>query len=99
MTLSELQSWVDEDWKQRSSHQPDVQLQLIYLFEELGEMAEAIRKQDGNKNRKTTDTDLAGEMADVLISLTTLANYFDIDLAEAVEHVQAKITARHAEGY
>ncbi len=98
MTIKELQSWVERDW-QRSPQQPDMQLQLIYLFEELGEMAEAIRKRDGSKARKTDATDLEGEMADVLISITTIANHFDIDLTEAVSRCQKKIEDRHEQGY
>lgn len=99
MTLKELQHWVEDDWKHNSKSRPEVYLQLIYLFEELGEMAEAIRKLNKEKDRKAVETDLAGEMADVLISLTTIANHFDIDLTTAVAEAQAKITARHEEGY
>ena len=75
------------------------QLQLIYLFEELGEMAEAIRKHNGDKPRTETAADLKGEIADVLISITTLANHFDIDLTEALIQAKHKIEQRHQAGH
>ncbi|MCS7121636.1 MAG: nucleotide pyrophosphohydrolase [Archaeoglobaceae archaeon] len=44
---------------------------LSVLFEEIGELAEAVRKQDVNK--------IAEELADSLFMLISLANYFDVD--------------------
>lgn len=97
--MSRLQAWVAEDWDRRSKHKPDPHLQLIYLFEELGEMAEAIRKQGGYKTRKKVEVDLEGEMGDVLIALATLANHYGIDLGQAVRKCQKKIRKRHKSGF
>lgn len=50
---------------------------LIWLFEEMGELAEAVRKEDVDSIRE--------EMADVFAWLVSLANLYGIDLEEAVK--------------
>lgn len=99
MTISNLQQWVREDWKKRSTHQPTVELQLLYIIEELGEVAEAIRKTNGAKDRKESDVDLGSELADLLISITTIANHFDVDLQKEIEAFQLRLAERHQEGF
>lgn len=83
MKFTELQHWVAEDWEKRSHTSPTLAQQLLYVLEELGEVAEAIRKADGNKERTDKTVDVGAEMADLLVSLTTLANTLDIDLARS----------------
>lgn len=98
MNLKELQKWVQKDWDNLSKEKPNSHLQLIYLFEELGEMAESIRKLGGNKERKEIKTDLEEEIGDVLIAITTIANNYGIDLNSAVEKTKKKIIDRHNKG-
>ncbi|HXK37961.1 MAG TPA: MazG nucleotide pyrophosphohydrolase domain-containing protein [Candidatus Paceibacterota bacterium] len=99
MQILELQQWVRTDWEQHSNTRPDPHLQLLYLFEELGEMAEAIRKSSGYKDRKDEVMDLEGEMGDVLIALATVANNYNIDLDAAVQKSKIKIEERHRGGF
>lgn len=99
MTITDLQQWVADDWRQRSKHQPTVELQLLYIMEELGEVAEAIRKKDGKKDRKQFELDLGSEMADLIISIMTLANHFEVDIEGEVKKFQERITKRHSEGH
>lgn len=99
MTINELQTWVKEDWRKRSTHQPSVELQLLYILEELGEVAEAIRKTGGSKARKDIKVDLGSELADLLVSITTLSNHFDIDLEKEIILFQLRLAARHGAGY
>ena len=99
MTIAELQNWVSEDWKKRSNHTPTVELQLLYIIEELGEVAEAIRKTGGSKVRKQDEVNLGSELADLIISVTTLANHFEIDLDTEIEGFKARITKRHEQGF
>jgi NTP pyrophosphatase (non-canonical NTP hydrolase) len=95
MSLQELQKWVDASWKERPAiDRPNEQQQLLFVIEEFGELAEAIRKIKGNKEYKQVDVDLGSEFADLLISLTTLANTYDIDLTAEVESFKVKITKR-----
>ncbi len=98
MNLLELQEWVRADWEQHSPVRPDPHMQLLYLFEELGEMAEAIRQRSGQKEHATHTTDLGEEMGDVLVALATVANNYQVDLEEAFEKARAKIEARHKLG-
>lgn len=99
MDLEKLQKWVKDDWEKRSKKKPDPCLQLIYLFEELGEMSEAIRKSSGNKKHKNVETDLEEEIGDVLISLATIANNYNINLTSAVKKSQNKILKRHSQNF
>lgn len=99
MSLRELQQWVSDDWKQRSTVQPSTELQLLYVIEEFGEVAEAIRKSAGHKARKDMKTDLGSEFADLIISITTLANSYDIDLADEIEKFKDRLASRHAKGF
>lgn len=98
MRLEELQKWVKEDWNNFSKEKPDPHLQLIYLFEELGEVAESIRKLSGKKERKEMRPDLEGEIGDVLIAIATIANHYNIDLSSAAEKTKKKIIDRHGKG-
>ena len=98
MTIRDLQDWVEEDWAKASKKRPDPHLQLIFLFEELGEMAEAIRKSSGDKERKQMTVDLEGEMGDVMIAMATLANHYKVDLTHAVQKFQEKMKGRHQAG-
>jgi NTP pyrophosphatase (non-canonical NTP hydrolase) len=99
MSISELQQWVREDWEKGSRQQPDVEMQLLYILEELGEVAEAIRKSKGAKDRMRSDVDLGAELADLVISVTTLANHFDIDLEYEINAFKQRLAARHEAGY
>lgn len=99
MNLKDLQNWVKEDWEKASKKKPDAHLQLLYLFEELGEVAEAIRKTSGNKERVNKEVDLEGELGDVLVALSTIANTYGIDLGEAAEKSKKKIIERHLKGH
>ncbi|RLC36265.1 MAG: nucleotide pyrophosphohydrolase [Candidatus Gerdarchaeota archaeon] len=97
MHLKKAQKWVKDDWERHSKERPEEYLQLIYLFEELGEMAEAIRKKHGKKTKKVK-IDLEEEMGDVLISLCTVANQYDVDLEKAFLKSKKKIQQRHKKG-
>ncbi len=99
MNLNDLQNWVKEDWEKASKKMPDPHLQLLYLFEELGEVAEAIRKTGGDKERVDKEVDLEGELGDVLVALSTIANSYGIDLGQAAEKSKKKIIECHAKGH
>lgn len=99
MTIQQLQTWVAQDWKNNSKQHPTVELQLLFIMEELGEVAEAIRKTNGAKDRKQKDVDLGSELADLIVSITTLANNFDIDLDKELHGFQSRIAARHDQGF
>jgi len=99
MTIHELQKWVYDDWHKRSKVMPSVELQLLYIMEELGEVAEAIRKASGSKTRKQAEVDLGSELADLLVSITTLANHFEVDIEKEITLFQSRLAKRHQEGF
>jgi len=98
MEIKKAQQWVDEDWKTKSQT-VDEHLEILFLMEELGEMAEMIRKQAGKKERKKIKVDLGKEMGDILISLLTLANRYGVDLEQSFLKSKRKIIKRHKQGY
>ncbi len=94
MTIQELQEWVREDWKRNSKVQPSLEAQLLFAIEEFGEVAEAIRKRTMKDDYKVDDDKLGSEFGDLLITIITLANTFDVDLTKEVKGFQAKLAAR-----
>jgi NTP pyrophosphatase (non-canonical NTP hydrolase) len=93
-TIKEYQEWVREAWK-KSSKQVDEKDELLFLMEEIGEMAEALRKLNGKKDDKKFIADLEKEFGDTLLSLITLAIRYNIDLEEAFEKTKNSILKRY----
>ena len=96
MTIQDLQDWVAEDWKTNSKLQPSLAEKLLFAIEEFGEVAEAIRKKTISDDYKVDDDKLGSEFGDLLITIVTLANTFDINLTEEIKGFQAKLAARRS---
>ena len=96
MTIEELQEWVRSDWENNSKIKPGLDAQLLFAIEEFGEVAEAIRKKTMHDDYKVDDDKLGSEFADLLITIVTLANTFEIDLTKGIEGFQAKMALRRA---
>ncbi len=95
MTIKEFQDWVGESWVDYKGSLPDKHLQLLFLVEEFGEVAEAIRKNQGDKEHKQAKLNLEEEMGDFLISLNTIAVEQGVDLERAAKKAKQKIIDRH----
>ncbi|MAG38389.1 hypothetical protein CMI45_03335 [Candidatus Pacearchaeota archaeon] len=93
-TIKEHQGWVKEAWK-KSSKKIEEKDELLFLMEEIGEMAEAVRKLNGNKNDKEFASDIEKEMGDILLSLITLAIRYKIDLETAFEKTKQSVIGRY----
>ena len=78
-----MQKWTKEAWKKSPKKDISEKDELLFLMEEIGEMAEAIRKINGKKENKKMRADLEKEFGDVLLSIITLANRYDVDLEKA----------------
>jgi len=94
-TLNGHQRWVKEAWKKSPKKQLSEKDELLFLFEEIGEMAEAVRKLNGHKENKELNADLEKEMGDILLSLITLAIRYDVNLQSAFEKTKDSIIRRY----
>ena len=70
---------------------------FMWLVEEVGELATALHKAAGEGGNTSGDDDPAGEFADVLAWLCTLANINGIDLEDAVR--RKYLTGKGPEGH
>jgi len=93
MRLKKLQDWTKEAWK-KSDKKVDEKDELLFLFEEIGEVAEAIRIQNRLKKNKPAP-DLEDEFGNVLLSLITLANRYNIDLEKGMEKTMKRVEERY----
>lgn len=95
MTLSELQTTVDQWIKTYGVRYFSELTNMACLTEEVGELARIMARTYGDQSFKKGEShDLADEIADVLWVLTCIANQTGVDLQEAVERNIAKKTAR-----
>jgi NTP pyrophosphatase (non-canonical NTP hydrolase) len=71
---------------------------IAALVEEIGETARIINAKEGHKPMKIKNHNLNDllkeEMGDILFSLSCLANYYQINLAEAFAKTLEKYTKR-----
>ena len=76
-----------------------VEYRVLDTVSELGEVAKEVLKMSnyGKKPLEYSD-DIKSELGDVLFSLITIANTFDIDMEEAVNSVLKKYQRRLKKG-
>ena len=106
LDFQELARWTDRQvgWiaaKMRSDRRSDLFLftQAAKLVEEMGELHAELLGIGGRQRDKTTTFDqssLAGELADVAICLSILADTTGVDLGEAVRAKMRKVDERVA---
>jgi NTP pyrophosphatase (non-canonical NTP hydrolase) len=85
-TLNDIQEYVRAMVVERGFAKETPQDNCLLLIEELGELAKCIRKQHASMridSSKTYDFDIEGEIADIMIVLTCLANQLGIDMEQA----------------
>lgn len=99
MTISELQSEVDNWIKTIGVRYFSELTNLAILTEEVGELARIMARKYGDQSFKDNemDHDMADEMADVLWVLICLANQTGVNLTESIEKNIQKKTIRDAE--
>lgn len=72
--------------EERGFTHEDVVTQCLLLVEEIGELYKAIRKSHTNMGvdiNKTYNFDIPGEVADIIIVLTAVANRLGVDMEKA----------------
>lgn len=90
--LTTLQRYV-QDWEAtKGLDQETVLEKCLVLMEEVGEVAKAIRKRNGQKLATDSNDpgDVGEELADVLTLTCAIANRMGVDLTTAVERKSAK---------
>ena len=92
MNLQQLQSSVDLWITEHGGYWDKFQI-LARLSEELGEISAALQRNEGLRPRKV-DTDLEGEVGDLLFTLAAFANINQISLGQAIEKVLSKYEVR-----
>lgn len=80
MTLAELQDVIERTYGERDRARP-VSATVAWLAEEMGELAQAVRKGDHAAK--------VHEFSDVLAWVATLANQQGVDLTEAIQRYAA----------
>ena len=96
-SLNGLQKSIDL-WIRNNGGYWDEMSLLARLTEEIGELAREYNHQFGAKKKKPTesDSDIAGELADILWLVLCMANQQGIDMTEAFESVLTKLNVRDA---
>lgn len=84
-TLPDVQQYIKQVVKHRGFDKQSVDHEFRMLVEEVGELAKALRKQNGGSiAQDSKNHELAHECADVLWMLTCICNSMGIDLEQAL---------------
>lgn len=101
LTLKQMQTDVDQ-WISGMGGYFSPLSQLAQLTEEVGELARLINRVHGDQSFKKGEKDeseIPGEMADILFTLSCLANTLKVDLGTAItanmEKKRSRDAARH----
>ena len=90
--MKELQRRVDELIRKMGGYWTPSQM-LTALVEEVGELADVILSFEGVKGVKDHDK-LKEELGDVLFALICIANYFEVDMEDALMETIKKYLER-----
>lgn len=94
MTIKELQAYIKE-----IDHKPDQLFQVMMkLMEEVGELAEEVRKETTYGPTEETITNIKHELYDIIHFVNHVANIYDIDLAQAIIQKDLINRKRYEEG-
>jgi len=82
-SLREIQNYIAKVAKMRE-YSTDVPLEMMFLTEEVGELAKALREFVGAQfDAKTSHKNLREEFHDVLVNLLNVANLAGVDITDA----------------
>lgn len=95
MMIKEAQEWVAEAWKKSPKSGISEKDELLFLLEEIGEIAQGLRALSGNKETAVDLKGLEKEFGDVLLSLLTLSNRYGIDLQNGFLETKKSIEKRY----
>jgi len=94
-SLAEIQKFFKKKADQRGFSDETPQDIILFLIEELGELAKAIRKKSGLKiDNQSKIPEIEDELADVFNYIIHLANQLNIDLTETFYKKEEKNSKR-----
>ncbi|KKW29070.1 MAG: MazG nucleotide pyrophosphohydrolase [Parcubacteria group bacterium GW2011_GWB1_52_7] len=98
MTIQELQNKIREFSKEHNLDS-DPEYKVLDTVSELGEVAKEILKMTNyGKDKMEFREEIKSELGDLLYSVITIANAFDVDLETAVSNISAKYEKRLKRG-
>ena len=97
MEIRAMQETIDGWIREHGGYWDDLAI-LARMTEELGEVASALQRAKGLRPR-LEETDLPGEVGDLLFILVCFANRMGIDLEEEIGRVIEKYTARDGDAW
>lgn len=92
-TLEDIQQYVKVMEAERGFADQGVLQPALLLVEEIGELMKCVRKSHAGMRvdtNKTYDFDAAGEIADIIIVLTSVANRLGVDMEQAFRDKEDK---------
>ena len=92
-TLADIQQYVRELETERGFTKDSIVDKSLLLVEEIGELCKVVRKYHTNLGidaAKTYELDAAGEVADIIIVLATIANRLGVDMEQALRDKEEK---------
>lgn len=92
-TLADIQAYVDDMMAERGFADQTVLQECLMLNEEVGELMKCVCKSHAGMRidqNKVYEFDAAGEFADILIVLTSIANKMGVDLEKAFRDKEEK---------
>jgi NTP pyrophosphatase (non-canonical NTP hydrolase) len=92
-TLADIQQYVRDLEAERGFTNHGIVEQSLLLVEEIGELCKVVRKYHTNlgiDTAKKYELDAAGEVADVIIMLSAVANRLGVDMEQALRDKEEK---------
>lgn len=85
-TLADYQQFINDVCIERGWDKRSPLEKMLFMTEEVGEVAKALRKELGYDGPKPANIDhLSEELVDVFNYILDIANQFDIDMAQAFQ--------------
>jgi NTP pyrophosphatase (non-canonical NTP hydrolase) len=92
-TLADIQKYVDDMMIERGFKDQTILQECLMLNEEIGELMKCVRKSHAGMRidqNKVYELDAAGEIADILIILTSIASRMGVDMEQAFRDKEEK---------
>lgn len=91
-SLKDIQEYINKMVETRGFEEETPQEVMLFLTEEIGELAKEIRKDSNMKldQAKSKEVDVSGELADVFIYILSMCRVKQIDLLEALKEKEER---------